>query len=131
VNKTTSHASIHEVPALWRQRAAEWRRVGADAQAKTAEILADELAEALSFQDEKPLTLADAARECGYNADSLGRLVREGKLPNAGRPNAPRILRRDLPHKVPSSSSSREDSRLSRSQIAGAVINRFDQRGER
>ncbi len=35
-----------------------------------------------------------------YSADHLGRLVREGKLPNAGREGAPRIRLQDLPRKA-------------------------------
>ena len=45
------------------------------------------------------LTLQEAAKESGYGADHLGRLVRDGKIQNAGRRNAPRILRSDLPVK--------------------------------
>jgi hypothetical protein len=45
------------------------------------------------------LTLTDAATLSGYSADHLGRLVREGTVPNAGRPNAPRIRSQDLPRK--------------------------------
>jgi hypothetical protein len=36
----------------------------------------------------------------GYSADHLGELVREGKIPNAGRKNAPLIRRLDLPMKA-------------------------------
>lgn len=45
------------------------------------------------------LPLRRAAAESGYTADHLGRLLREGKLANAGRANAPRIRRGDLPRK--------------------------------
>jgi len=90
----------NELPALWRLRAVDLRRFRADAQARTAETLADELDAAMSRQSDEALTLADASRESGYNAESLGRLVREGKIPKAGRANAPRILRRDLPQKL-------------------------------
>jgi hypothetical protein len=64
-----------------------------------AEVLADFAAVTRGGVDET-LNLQEAARECGYSADHLGRLLRDGKLPNAGRPNAPRIRRRDLPHKA-------------------------------
>ena len=46
------------------------------------------------------LSLKRAALESGYSVDHLGRLVREGRLRNAGRPNSPRICRGDLPAKV-------------------------------
>jgi len=49
---------------------------------------------------DETLNLQQASQESGYSADHLGRLVREGKIPNAGRPNAPRIRRADLPRKA-------------------------------
>lgn len=45
------------------------------------------------------LTLAGAAEVCGYTADHLGTLVRNGKLTNYGRRNAPRVRRDELPIK--------------------------------
>ncbi|GIW51245.1 MAG: hypothetical protein KatS3mg081_0600 [Gemmatimonadales bacterium] len=45
------------------------------------------------------LTLQEAARESGYSADHLGRLIRQGRIPNSGRPGAPLIRRGDLPLK--------------------------------
>jgi len=57
---------------------------------------------ATSDYQAQPLTLGNAARESGYSADYLGRLVREGRIPNAGRPNAPKIRRSDLPRKASS-----------------------------
>lgn len=36
----------------------------------------------------------------GYSPAHLGRLVREGKIPNHGRTNAPRVRRGDLPVKA-------------------------------
>jgi hypothetical protein len=44
----------------------------------------------------EPLSLAEAGRRYGYSADYIGRLVREGKVPNVGRKNAPRVRARDL-----------------------------------
>jgi hypothetical protein len=46
------------------------------------------------------LSLQRAAAESGYSADHLGRLLRDGKLANAGRVNSPRIRRGDLPIKA-------------------------------
>jgi hypothetical protein len=42
------------------------------------------------------MSLTEAAERTGYSANHLGRLVRQGKLPNAGRKNAPRVRLRDL-----------------------------------
>ncbi len=78
------------------------------------------------------LHLRDAARESGYSADHLGRLVREGKIPNVGRPHAPRIRRGDLPRKA--SALRGEAGRLSvldatPGQIARAVVTSTLQEG--
>ena len=62
--------------------------------------LAEQLLGGIKRQEETHLTLQEAADLSGYSADHLGRLVREGKIPNAGRPKAPRIARRDLPRKT-------------------------------
>jgi hypothetical protein len=45
------------------------------------------------------LDLTQAARECGYSPDALGRMVRAGRIPNLGRPGAPKVRRSDLPRK--------------------------------
>jgi hypothetical protein len=57
------------------------------------------VASALDASGGEVLSLVDAAAECGYSADHLGRLVRSGQLPNSGRRKAPKIRRRDLPKK--------------------------------
>jgi hypothetical protein len=46
------------------------------------------------------LTLREAAQESGLSTDHLGRLIRDGRIPNAGRHGAPRVLRSDLPRRV-------------------------------
>lgn len=69
-----------------------------DGAALLTEVLADFVAVTRGDADDT-LNLQEAARESGYSADHLGRLLRDGKLPNAGRANAPRIRRRDLPRK--------------------------------
>jgi hypothetical protein len=45
---------------------------------------------------DEPLSLTEAANRTGYSADHIGRLVREGTLPNAGRKHAPKVRARDL-----------------------------------
>ena len=46
------------------------------------------------------LSLTQAAERTGYSAEHIGRLLRQGKLPNAGRKNAPRVRLRDLTSQV-------------------------------
>jgi hypothetical protein len=84
----------------WRSKAEDLRRLAAEAQAVTLEHCADELEEALRETEAVPLNLQQAAEQSGYSPDHLGRLIREGKIPNAGRSGAPKILRRDLPRKA-------------------------------
>lgn len=86
-----------DLPAEWRARASLLRDHGAEAQAKTLELAAAELEQALRVQQEGTLNLTEAAAACGYSADHLGQLVREGKIPNLGRKGAPRVRREDLP----------------------------------
>ena len=50
--------------------------------------------------DGELLSLTDAAERSGYSREHLGRLVRAGRIPNAGRPNAPKIRVADLPRKA-------------------------------
>ena len=94
-------ASVEGLPADWRKRAKALRRYGGDTPATAIERCADDLEATLVERDETTFSLVEAARESGYTATHLGRLVRDGKIPNAGRPNAPRIARRHLPRKAP------------------------------
>ncbi len=93
--------SHDDVLARWRRRREEWTRLGVqvDGAKVAAEVLAD-LEALLAAARDVPLTLHEAAQESGYSGDHLGRLVRAGRIPNAGRPYAPRIRRRDLPRRA-------------------------------
>jgi hypothetical protein len=84
----------------WREQAEALQRWGAVNQAKVLERCAQDLEERLSAAQEDVLTLQAASKESGYTAEHLGRLVREGSLPNAGRKHAPRIQRSSLPRRV-------------------------------
>jgi hypothetical protein len=87
--------------AHWRAHAAE---IEAYAQPAAAAFrrAADQLEGALQSTYTELLTLEQAAVESGYSADHLGRLIRQRRIPNAGRKNAPRIVRSDLPRKASS-----------------------------
>jgi len=87
-----------ELVAAWRARAEELKPY-APAAAHAFETASIELEQALLMAAAEPLKLRDAALESGYSVDHLARLIRQGKLRNAGRPNAPRVRRGDLPRK--------------------------------
>ena len=75
--------------------------------------------------DNEQLTLAQAASESGYSADYLGLLIRQGRIPNLGRPHAPRLWRQDLPRKasrLPRGSRGYRLSSATPRQIARAVV---------
>ncbi|MDE2763610.1 MAG: hypothetical protein OXK74_12635 [Gemmatimonadota bacterium] len=98
--RKTKPASVEGLPADWRQRAKALRRYGGETPATAIERCADDLEATIVERDETTFSLVEAARESGYSADHLGRLVRDGRIPNAGRPGAPRIARADLPRKA-------------------------------
>ena len=123
----TGPASVGGLPADWRKRAKALRRYGGDTPATAIERCADDLDTTLVERDEPTFSLVEAARESGYSADHLGRLVRDGKIPNAGRPGAPRIALKDLPRKAHAPSAPRlaEESRrgeVSNVQIVESII---------
>src|SRR5688572_30518698 len=96
---------VLDVIARWRADAALFRRYGDTRLAAVCELHADEIEASVRQAGDARLTLVEAARESGFSVDHLGRLLRSGKLANAGRKNAPRILRSDLPRKAGSLSS--------------------------
>jgi hypothetical protein len=113
---------IEQLAAQWRCAAAELRRYGGEMSARALEQAAADLDAALAEQAIGTLTLQDAARESGYSVDHLARLIREGKLPNAGRQHAPRIRRADLPKKAGALRAARPHVILDRTQIARSVV---------
>lgn len=92
--------ALRDLTARWTEDAARLEAYGATAQAKALQRAADDVLATLATLETDTLTLADAARESGYTADHLGRLVRRGEIENVGRPHAPRIRRSDLPRKA-------------------------------
>ena len=123
--RKTELASVEGLPANWRRKAKSLRRYGGETPATAIERCAEELEATLVERDETTLSLVEAARESGYSRDHLGRLVRDGKIPNAGRPNAPRIARRHLPRKAPAEAPLAEEPRpreRSNAQIVQSII---------
>ena len=95
------------LPQQWREKAKLFRQHGHEATARTYEVCSAELEAAVRGGAQELLDLKEAARESGYSADHLGRLVRDGKIPNAGRRNAPKIRRIDLPRRPDVTSSNK------------------------
>lgn len=103
--------ALGELPASWRQRAEDLKRwAAADGAAAALERAAEELEEALAAQSETLLTLGEAAARTGYSRDHIGRLIRAGTVPNAGRKNAPKVRMRDLSTLKPKLASASVDA---------------------
>jgi hypothetical protein len=81
----------------WREQAARYDRDGLTSAARLLERVADDLAAALRAESDTVVSLADGARLSGYAADSLGRMIRDGRLSNYGRKHAPKVRIGDLP----------------------------------
>jgi hypothetical protein len=116
------HAAPSELPNIWRKRAALFRLYGAEAPAATLEAMAVELENAWVATVQELLPLTTAAAESGYSTSQLRRMIREGKVPNAGAHGAPLIRRADLPRKPRRPVDSRSLPEVSsKRQIARAV----------
>ena len=91
---------LSSLAAEWRNRAVslrEWAQ--ADGAARAFERAAEELESALRTRGGELLTLTEASREGGYSTRQLSRMIRNGRVRNAGTPTSPKILRADVPTK--------------------------------
>lgn len=90
--------SVERTIAEIRAKAVELReRFGDDARARAIEWAAEQFERAVANGADERLTLAQVSARSGYSQDHLARLIREGRLPNAGRRGSPRIRAGDLP----------------------------------
>lgn len=125
---TIASAEMYQAPDCqelvdrWRSQAATLRLFGASAQADVLDRCTSELETTIIQTTQAPLTLGEAAQLGGYSTDHLGRLVREGKIPNAGRPGAPRIARKDVPIKA-GVARQNPSGKLDLKQIVRSAIN--------
>lgn len=86
--------------AKWTAEADAMKRRGV--MVNGAGLLGEVLEDFRAVQDSRLqdiLTLEEASARSGYGVEHLGRLVREGRIPNAGRKGSPRIRVADLPRK--------------------------------
>jgi len=121
--RSRAAAPLDALRTRWRARREEFARLQAAVNGATLcdELLAD-LDSALIAHDDEVLTLRAAAALSGYTVAHLARLIRQGKLLNAGRKRAPRVRRRDLPLKGNSTSrEARADSYNARSDARSLV----------
>ena len=120
--RMTDRPDVEGLPADWRRRAKALRRYGGETPATAIERCAADLEATLVERDETTYSLVEAARESGYSADHLGRLVRDGKIPNAGRPGAPRIALKDLPRKAQAAAEPRLAAEPRRRDVSNRQI---------
>jgi hypothetical protein len=108
-----------ELIARWRGRCDAWRRLGVsvNGEAIAREIVAD-LEQLVESQDEELLTLSKASAASDYHAESLSRLIRQGKLANHGTTRRPLVRRADLPHK-PRAALAKPSGRVASSRPTG------------
>jgi len=114
------------LPEAWRRMAEVFRDHAESSIAIAYETCAKDLEEALSAEADQPLTLKEASELGGYSQAHLGRLVREGKIPNAGRLGAPRIARQDIPTKPDWVAPAATTHDIDRTQIVRSAINAGD-----
>jgi hypothetical protein len=124
-------AALDELRTRWRARRDEFARFQAAVDGATLcdEVLAD-LDRALLERDDDVLKLRDAAALSGYTVDHLARLIRLGKLPNAGRKHAPRVRRAELPCKVGKDTAPRAAASYNAAADARSLAGRLRRGGE-
>ena len=108
----------------WRDNAKVLRQCCCAREADLIERLVQDAEKYLAELDDRLLTLKEAAELSGYCASHLGRMVRNGTIPNAGRPGAPRIRAADVPRKPVAQCSS--SSQIDREQIVRSAINEVE-----
>ncbi len=87
------------------------------------EVLVD-FGKVLETESNAALTLGEAAARSGYSAGHLGRLVRQGKIPNAGHPRSPRVRVVDLPARPRAVVAERRPRKYDAETDARSLVNR-------
>lgn len=121
--------TLAQIVERWEVRRDDYKRVGASINGALVcqEFLTDlSLVEAAEL--EPAFKVRAAASRTGYSEDHLGRLVRQGKIPNVGRPGAPLVRLSDIPTKDGALPNSLSDSRLSPTDIARVVVHQQEGR---
>ena len=111
--------TARDLAVRWRADAELLEQYGDEQLAHVCRQHADQLAAALSSQDDEPLDLAAASAESGYSSDRLRHMLTEGRVPNAGKRGAPRIRRGDLPRKRRPGARGFDAASLARDLVGG------------
>jgi hypothetical protein len=117
--------ALSELCERWRARRDELRKLDAQVPGSLlCDLILADLTSLIEAFGAELLTLTQAARASGYTREHLSRLVRNGKIPNVGRPNAPRVRRTDLPRKPGHLPPQQTDSQIvgaSKGQIVRSI----------
>jgi len=91
---------LDELERGWLDEADQYERVGALVKGDLLlRRVADDLRRTILARASQVLTVEEAARESRYSESHLFHLLESNRIPNAGRPNRPRIRRYDLPRR--------------------------------
>lgn len=113
-----------EIIERWRTRLLDWKLVAAQVDGeKIAEMVIRDLT-ALDLDSDATLSLTEASAEGGISTRQLSRLIKNGKLENHGRPNAPRLRRGDIPRKAGSVENKTNLLSITRNAVASKVVMR-------
>lgn len=118
-------APLERLVDAWREEADLFRKRGMERLAEMIESYADELERRLREWEMEALTVPEAAEESGHTADHIRRLIRQGKIQNAGTESSPQVRRCDLAQKwghEPADGRSPERPADSRSRVARTVV---------
>ena len=113
--------ALEDLAGKWLEEAETLERYRDERGASLCRMHAAEVRASLANQESEVLTLAQASGESGYSKDHLRHLISDGTIPDAGRKNAPRIIRRDLPVKPGKPSSGGFDPDKEAQKIAGRI----------
>lgn len=118
--------TYEDLTAKYEQLQSTLTHVGAlvDAGRLISAFLADVEALRRAEADET-LSIAEAADVSGYSKDHVSRLIRSGEVPNAGKPNRPRVRRGDLPQKGRRSIAARSGAAYNPSTDALSLMGRL------
>jgi|SRR5580704_8092610 hypothetical protein len=109
----------------WSRRRDELRLLKASVDGATLiDKFLGEFRDLVANEEDITLSLTEAAEYSGYSRRQLGRLVRENKIPNAGRRNAPRIRIKNIPLKATALPNRTNTSMVigRKAQIAWSVV---------